>query len=115
MQPHLRAAATRGSAAYQVDQRGIALIVSRTGRQNELPFDNLVGPILSILFASQHGVSSRPATSPLNILQLILVHPEIMAQFMNDRQTDLFANFRLAGADRLNVFLIKHDVIGPGS
>ena len=55
----------------------------------------------------------RPAISQLNILQLILIHPEIMAQFMDDRQTDLFADLRLAGGDRLNVLLIKHDVIGP--
>ena len=39
---------------------------------------------------------------PLNILQLLLIHPEIVAQFMDDRQADLFADFGLAGADRFN-------------
>jgi len=32
---------------------------------------------------------------------------------MDDRQADLFADFGLAGADRFNILLIKHDVIGP--
>jgi hypothetical protein len=54
-----------------------------------------------------------PATSRLNILQLVLIHPEIVAQFMNDRQADSLAHFGLAGADRFNILLIKHDVIGP--
>src|SRR5262249_24210235 len=31
---------------------------------------------------------------------------------MDDGQADLFADFRLVGADRLNILLIKHDVIG---
>src|SRR5208282_585839 len=31
---------------------------------------------------------------------------------MDDRKADLFAHFRLAGADRLNILLIEHDVIG---
>jgi hypothetical protein len=33
---------------------------------------------------------------------------------MDDRKTDLFADFGLAGADRFNILLIKHDMIGPG-
>ncbi len=32
---------------------------------------------------------------------------------MDDRQADLFADFGLAGANGLNILLIKHDVIGP--
>ena len=32
---------------------------------------------------------------------------------MDDGQADLFADFRLVGADRLNILLIQHDVIGP--
>ena len=31
---------------------------------------------------------------------------------MDHRQADLFADFGLAGADRFNVFLIEHDVVG---
>ena len=49
----------------------------------------------------------------LNILQLVLIHAEIVSQFMDDRQTNLFADFGLAGADRFNILLIKHDVIRP--
>jgi len=57
---------------------------------------------------------------PLGLGQLFLAkhpsvdpHPsEIMAQFMDNRQTDLFADFGFARGDRLNVLLIKHDVIG---
>ena len=45
--------------------------------------------------------------------KLILDPSEIVAQFMDDRQTDLFADSGLAGADRFNILLIKHDVIGP--
>src|SRR5262245_8977727 len=57
--------------------------------------------------------ASSPAASQLNILELALIQPEIVAEFMDDRQTDLFADFGFAGADRFNVLLIKHDVIGP--
>ena len=32
---------------------------------------------------------------------MILIHPEIVAQFVDDRQADLFADFGLAGADCL--------------
>ena len=32
---------------------------------------------------------------------------------MYDRQTNLLADFGLAGADRFDIFLIKHDVIWP--
>ena len=54
-----------------------------------------------------------PAISQLNILQLVLIHPEIVAQFMDNRPADLFADFGLAGADRFNILLIEHDVITP--
>jgi hypothetical protein len=44
---------------------------------------------------------------------LALIHAKIMAKFMDDRQADLLTDFDLAGADRFNILLIKHDVIGP--
>jgi hypothetical protein len=53
-----------------------------------------------------------PLTLTLNILQLVFVQPEIVTQFVDDRQADLFADFDLAGAHRLDILLIKHDVIG---
>ena len=34
---------------------------------------------------------------------------------MDDRQADLFADSGLAGADRFNILLIEHDVIGLGA
>jgi hypothetical protein len=38
-------------------------------------------------------------------------HPsQIVAQFMDDRQADLFADFGVARADRFNILLIRHDV-----
>src|SRR5947208_2142890 len=37
----------------------------------------------------------------------IIIHPEIVAKFMDDRQADLFADSGLAGADRFNILLIK--------
>src|SRR6266849_3598189 len=49
---------------------------------------------------------------PLNILQLVFIQPEIVTQFMDDRKADLFADFGLAGADRFDILLIEHDVIG---
>src|SRR5438552_10235941 len=61
-----------------------------------------------------YSESGRVPREWLNIFRLILIHPEIVAQFMDDRQPDLFADFGLAGADRFNILLIKHDVIGPG-
>ena len=53
-----------------------------------------------------------PPSGSLHILQLLLIQPEIVAQFMDDSQADLFADFGLAGADRFDILLIKHDVIG---
>jgi hypothetical protein len=32
---------------------------------------------------------------------------------MDDRQADLFPDFRLAGEDRFDILLIEHDVIKP--
>jgi hypothetical protein len=32
---------------------------------------------------------------------------------MNDSKSDLFADFDLAGTDRFNILLIKHDMIWP--
>jgi len=58
-------------------------------------------------------IEDREASSSLDVFQLFLIQPEIVAQFMDDRQADLFADLGLAGADRFNILLIKHDVIGP--
>ena len=33
---------------------------------------------------------------------------------MDDREANLFADFGIVGAHRLNVLLIEHDVLGPG-
>ena len=46
----------------------------------------------------------------LHIPQLLLGHAEIMTEFMYESLANLMTNFRLIGADRLNVLLIKHDV-----
>jgi len=43
---------------------------------------------------------------------LFLIQPEIVTQFVDDSQADLFANFILAGTDRFNILLIKNNVIG---
>ena len=48
----------------------------------------------------------------LHILQLILIHPKVVAQFVDDCQADLLADFVLIGADRFNILLVKHDVVG---
>jgi hypothetical protein len=50
----------------------------------------------------------------LNILQLLLGHPEIVPQFMYESLADLMSDFSVIGADRLNVLLVKHDVIRSG-
>jgi len=55
---------------------------------------------------------------PLNILQLFFVQSEIVTQFMDDSQTDLFADFGLAGADCLNILPRQQNlwvVSGSGS
>jgi hypothetical protein len=49
---------------------------------------------------------------PLHIFQLFLSHAEIVTQFVDYGQSDLFADFRLAGADCLNILLIEDDMIG---
>jgi hypothetical protein len=41
-------------------------------------------------------VIQYPMPLPLHILQLLFVQPEIVAQFMDDSQADLFADFGLA-------------------
>ena len=43
---------------------------------------------------------------PVHIPKLLLGHAEIVAQFMDDRSADLFADFGLAGADQFD-FLDK--------
>lgn|GEM_PF-6194389 len=52
-----------------------------------------------------------PMPLPLHILQLLLIQPEIVTQFMDDCQTDLFADFGLTGADCFDILLIEDDVI----
>jgi hypothetical protein len=37
------------------------------------------------------------------MLQLVLIHPEIVAQLMDDRKADLLADSGLAGADRRQI------------
>ena len=49
---------------------------------------------------------------PLHILQLVFGHAEIMTEFMYESLANLMTNFRLIREDRLNVFLIQHDVGG---
>jgi hypothetical protein len=49
----------------------------------------------------------RSPAEQLNILKLLLVHPEIVTYFMDDGQADLFANLGLAGTDCLNILLIS--------
>jgi hypothetical protein len=39
----------------------------------------------------------------LHIFQLFLVHPEIVTEFVDDGQADLFADFCLAAAGCLNI------------
>jgi hypothetical protein len=48
----------------------------------------------------------------LNVFQLVLVHAEVMSQLVDDGQADLLADFRLAGTDGFNIFLIEGDAIG---
>jgi len=48
---------------------------------------------------------------PLHILQLLLGHPKIVSQFMYESLADLMSDLSLIGADRLNILLVKHDVI----
>jgi len=50
---------------------------------------------------------------PLHILQLFLSHAEIITEFMSESLANLMTNFCLVGADRLNILLVKHDVIRP--
>ena len=66
--------------------------------------------------AAHTGYASHPPRNlpaeEINILPLLLIHPKMVPQFMDDRQADLFADFGLAGADCFNILLIKNNVIG---
>ena len=64
--------------------------------------------VLSVKFTAG---GKKPGTAWC-ILQLFLIHPEIVTQFMDDRKADLFADLCLAGADRFNILLVQNDVIG---
>ena len=46
-----------------------------------------------------------------DILQLALVHPKVMAKFVNDCQAYLFADFGIVVADGFDILLIKNDVV----
>ena len=49
----------------------------------------------------------------LDILQLGLVHPEIMSQFVEDCLSDLVTDFGFIGADLLDVLLVEDDAVWP--
>jgi hypothetical protein len=51
-----------------------------------------------------------PADKELDILQLVLVHPKV-AEFVNDCQAYLFADFGIVVADGFDILLIKNDVV----
>jgi hypothetical protein len=57
-----------------------------------------------------NGQSGSMSALALHILQLFFGHAEVMPQFMHERLADLLSHFSLIGADRLNVFLMQHDV-----
>jgi len=61
---------------------------------------------------ASHEPLNRKLAMRLHILQLILVHPKVVAQFVDDCQADLLADLVLVGADRFNILLVKHDVVG---
>ena len=48
----------------------------------------------------------------LHILELILIQAKVVAQFVDDCLADLFADLGLSGADRFNILLVEHDVVG---
>jgi len=56
---------------------------------------------------------SRSTSVQLDILQLALVHSEIVAEFVDDRSPDLLPDLGLTGADCFNVLLVEHDVVRP--
>ena len=49
----------------------------------------------------------------LDILELLLIHSEVVTQFMYEGLSNLMTNFGLGGADCFDILLIKHDVIRP--
>lgn len=50
--------------------------------------------------------SGRESESLADVLQLLFIHPEIVAHFMDHGHPDLLADFVLRGTDCFNVFLI---------
>ncbi len=52
----------------------------------------------------------------LHILQLILVHPKVMSQFVHDRAADLLPDLgRLVGADHFNILRIRDALDGKNA
>ncbi len=58
------------------------------------------------LFSFKSHAMREQIFDVLNVLQLILVHPKVMSQFVDDRAADLLPDFGLVGADRFNIPLI---------
>ena len=53
----------------------------------------------------------RAPVEQLNVRQLLLVQSEVVAEFVDDSQADLCADFGLTGADCFDILLIEDDVI----
>ena len=84
---------------------------------------NIITPNLETVIIQAKGYSlvcillepaARPQFAWLNILQVFLIQPEIVAQFMDNRKTNLSADLGLGGANCFDIFLIKNDVVWSG-
>ena len=54
---------------------------------------------------------SITAGTELNVLQLGLIHAEVMPQFVEHGLPDLVTDFGFAGADRLDILLVENDAV----
>ena len=70
-------------------------------------------PTLNLSFPPTSSTHERSLeTKRLHILQLVLVHSKVMAEFVNDCQAYLFADFGIVVAYGFDILLIKNNVVG---
>lgn len=60
----------------------------------------------------QHIYTITSTPSRLHVAELVFVHAEVVAEFVDDGAADLLANFLLGGTNRLDVFLVEDDGVG---
>jgi hypothetical protein len=70
-------------------------------------------PSLVSCAASPTRGKTRNRQYTSDVFQLGFIHPEVRSQFMEHRLPDRVTDLGFIGADRLDVFLVQDDAVGP--